>query len=313
MRRKRFQNKVAASGVTLPAAAVLATLSWWVHGEADSHLWGGWLLCAVTTAIVAETNNVYSLIRVRTRLASAIFLLGLAVQPWLHPFGSASVAMACVAGALYFLFRTYQLTEAVGDTFRAHLLLGIGSLLSPPLLLLAPFYLLCMGFYLRSLGPRAFVAALLGLVLSYWFWAAGCLYAEDFTPLLAHFEAFSLPTWQDIAALTTLPLLQKLVWGITTVFTLVSTAYYLRTYYNDKIRTRMFCYILICQFFVLEVLLCVQPQYFVEWLALLHLTGSFLTAHYFAVTRSRATNLLFILTLLIWVALAALSLYGSNY
>ncbi len=313
MRRKRFQNKVAASGVTLPAAAVLATLAWLLHGEIDGHLLGGWLLCAVTTAIVAETNNAYSLIRVRTRLASVVFLLGLAVMPWAHPFGSAGVAMACVAGVLYFLFRTYQLTEPVGDTFRAQLLLGVGSLLFPPLLLLAPFYLLCMGFYLRSLGPRAFVAALLGLVLPYWFWVAGCLYVEDFSPLLTHFEAFALPTWQDVAALTALPLLKKLVWGCTTVFTLVSTVYYLRTYYNDKIRTRMFCYILICQFFVLELLLWVQPQYFAVWLALLHLTGSFLTAHYFAVTRSRATNLLFILTLLIWVALAALSLYGSNY
>ncbi len=313
MRRKRFQNKVAASGVTLPAAAVLATLSWWVHGEADSHLLGGWLLCAVTTAIVAETNNAYSLIRIRTRLTSVVFLLGLAVMPWVHPFGNAGVAMACVAGSLYFLFRTYQLTEPVGDTFRAHLLLGIGSLLFPPLPVLVPFYLLCMGFYLRSLGLRAFVAALLALVLPYWFWAAGCLYLEDFGPLTAHFETFALPTWQDVAALTTLPLQQKLVWGCTTLFTLVSTVYYLRTYYNDKIRTRMFCYILICQFFVLEVLLCLQPQYFVEWLALLHLTGSFLTSHYFAVTRSRLTNLLFILTLFIWVALAALSLYGSNY
>ena len=85
MRRERFQNKVATGSFTLPAAAVLATLLWCGEGVYTlDYLWG-WLVCGLTVYLWVETNNAYSLIRVRSLLTPSVYLFMTGCVSSLHP------------------------------------------------------------------------------------------------------------------------------------------------------------------------------------------------------------------------------------
>lgn len=313
MRRARFQNKVAASGLALPAVAVMATLLWLTHGTPDRLLLGGWAVCGLITYLIVEINNANALIRIRTRLTATLYLAGMGAMWFLQPFQAASVTALCLAGSYLLLFRTYQQPRPIDRTFHAFLLLGVGSLWFPQMLFLAPFYYWYMGTFLRCLSFRAFWAGLVGLLLPYWFWAGASLFTGRFEALVEH--ARELVSWSPIGLDGFLKLDAPLLaaWALTSLLGVVSVVHYLHTDYNDKIRVRMLFYTLILQELVLEAFLLLQPQHARVLLALLHLNTCFLSSHYFALTSSRLSNAFFIITLFAYAALAAFCWYGCNH
>jgi len=291
----------------------MAMLLWLAGGTYDYRLLFGWLLCGLTTYLILEINNSNALIRIRTRLTSALFITGTGAFFFLHPFQAGSVAMVSLAVSYYLLFRTYQQTQPVGTVFHVFLALSIGSLWFPQLVFLAPFYYGYMGTFLRCLTFRTFWAGVTGLVLPYWFWAGAAIVSNRFEGLTAHACEWLCFEQPDTTGYLCLTYPQIGAWGLTTLLGIISILYYLHTDYNDKIRVRMLIYMLIFQELVLEAFLLLQPQHFNTLLALLHLNTSFLASHYFALTSSRLSNTLFIITLLIYAALAALCLYGHIY
>lgn len=313
MRRTRFQNRVAASSATLPVAALSATLLWFATRTWSLSLPAGWLACALTAALIFETNNENALIRIRTRLTSALFLVGMGAMCSLHPWQAASMAQLCLAASYFVLFRTYQQPAPTGEVFHAFLFLSVGSLWFPQMLCLVPFYFLYMAAFLRCLCFRTCCAGGAGVLLPYWFWAGWCVYTSDFAPLSAHVHGLlspPLPSWAVLGR-TAPGLLAG--WGLTTLLAAVSLVHYLRTDYADKIRVRMLCYTLVWQAVVVEVLFLCMPQHASEWLSLLHLTTCFLGAHFFALTSSRAGNVFFVLTLFLYAALAVYSAYECHH
>lgn len=51
--KRRFQNRIAESAVTLPAVCVATTLLWWLpQGAYSTDYLLGWLLCALTAYAV---------------------------------------------------------------------------------------------------------------------------------------------------------------------------------------------------------------------------------------------------------------------
>lgn len=313
MRKERFQNKVATSSVTLPVAAVMATLLWLSHGTYDYRLLTAWLLCGLTTYLIIEINNANALIRIRTRLTAAIYLAGMGAMLFLHSFWTGSVVTACLALSYYLLCRTYQQVQPIGLAFHAFLALGIGSLWFPQLLFLVPFYYWYMATFLRCISFRVFWAALVGLALPYWFWAGTAIWFGNFAPLAGHIRELMCVVPVTPAGFLQLSGQQIGAWALTTLTGIVSIVHYLHTDYADKIRVRMLFYMLICQEFVLEAFLLLQPRHTDVWLGLLHLNTCFLTSHYFALTSSRPSNIFFIITLLLYAALAAFGWYGSIY
>lgn len=313
MKKERFQNKVATSSITLPVATVMATLLWLSHGIYSYRLLAGWLLCGLTTYLIIEINNTNALIRIRTRLTSSMYLVGTGAMLFLHPFQAGSVAAVCLAISYYLLCRTYQQNQPIGLSFHAFLTLGIGSLWFPQLLFLAPFYYGYMAVFLRCISFRVFWAGLIGLALPYWFWTGVSVYSGDFAPLAEHARE-----WLCLAPVTATGFLQlnapqMAAWVLTTLIGIISIAHYLHTDYSDKIRVRMLFYMFICQEFLLEAFLLLQPQHTGTLLHLLHLNTCFLASHYFALTCSRLSNILFIITLLSYAALAAFCWYGHVY
>ncbi len=182
--RRRLQNKVAESSITLPAAAVLAALLWWLpQGSYSNEALAGWAVYALTTYVLIELTNVNVLLRVRSRLTSSIFITLLAVCGFVHQLQPATIAALAVVCALYALFTTYERRQLTAPTFHSYLLLSLGSLALPPLLLLMPVLLFCQGVYMRSLSWRTFMAALIGTVVPYWIWAAIATATATFVPL----------------------------------------------------------------------------------------------------------------------------------
>ncbi len=309
MRKKRFQNKVATSGLTLPVAALVATILWWGEGTFTLNQLWGWMLCGVNACLWIETNNKNTLIRIRSRLTPALYLIMCGALFFLHPFQDGAVVSCCMLASYYLLFQSYQRTDAVFPFFHSFLCLGIGSLFFVQALYFVPFYLWYAAVYLRSLSWRTFWAAVIGLLLPYWFMAGYCLYAENFGLLTAHLSG--LAQFQPLCKENYLhpDYLQASAVALIILLSLTGAVHYLRTSFNDKIRTRMLLYLILTQEVLIVLFLALQPVHFRVLAALLVMNSAPIMGHYFALTNRRFSNFLFILALFMFGALAILNLW----
>ena len=309
MRRNRFQNKVATSNFTLPVAAFLTTLLWCAEGIYTPDRILGWAVCGLTAYFWVETNNAHSLIRIRSRLTPAIYLWMTGCIFSLHPLQDGLIVSCLMLASYYLLFKSYQRTEAVSPIFHSFLCLGIGSLFFPQLLFFAPFYLWYATVYLRSLTWRTFWAAMTGLILPYWFMAGYFLYTEDFSRFIGHFRELILFQPIHYENYRNLDFLQISTIGLVAVFTFIAAQHCIRTSFNDKIRTRMFLYLILTQELLIALFMGLQPVHFQVLLGLLVMNSAPILSHYFALTGSRFTRAVFVLFPFMFAALSFLNVW----
>lgn len=309
MRRERFQNKVATSKFTLPAAAFLCTLLWCAEGIYTPGRILGWAVCGLTAYFWVETNNAHSLVRIRSRLTPAIYLWMTGCIFSLHPLQEGSIASCLMLASYYLLFKSYQRAEAVGPIFHSFLCLGIGSLFFPQLLFFAPFYLWYAVAYLRSLTWRTFWAAMAGLILPYWLAAGYFLYTGDFGRIAGHFRELILFQPIHHENYRNLDPLQAGTAGIVAAFTLIAALHCIRTSFNDKIRTRMFLYLILTQELLVALFMALQPVHFQVLLGLLVMNSAPVLSHYFALASGRFARAVFVLFLSMFATLSFLSLW----
>ncbi len=307
----KFRDKVAASGFTLPAAAVLATLLWCAEGIfTPNRLWG-WAACGLTAYVWTETDNVHSLIRIRSLLTPSVYLLTAGCIFSLHPLQDGLVASCLMAASYYLLFMSYQRTEAASPLFHSFLCLGIGSLLFPQLLFFAPFYLWYAAAYLRSLAWRTFWAAAVGLALPYWFAAGYCLCAGDFDWFAAHFRDLALVRPVHRGDYLLPGLLQIGAAGLVTAFSVVAALHCAFTGFDDKMRTRMFMNLILAQELLIVAFMALQPVHFQVLLCLLAMNSAPILSHYFALAGGRFADVAFALFLSLSAALSLLNVLNA--
>ncbi|MFR3188021.1 MAG: hypothetical protein ACLTOV_08715 [Phocaeicola sp.] len=117
------------------------------------------IICSLITYLLIELNTAFSLIRVRSNFAPAMFLLFAAACPFLAPYTAKSwIPVLCLI-ALFALFRSYESKYASIPIFHAFLCIGIGSMIMPHLLLFSPLIFLQM-LELRSFHIRTFFAGM---------------------------------------------------------------------------------------------------------------------------------------------------------
>lgn len=312
MRNNRFQNKVATSGFTLPVAALVATLLWAALGPMSQNKVICWICCALCSYLLVEFNNSNALLRIRSRLTTSTFLLSMGSFTFLHESIESIAVTFFILGCYYFLFRSYQDSHHAANIFHAFLSLGIACLICPALICLIPFLYWSMAAYLRSFSFKNFCGSLIGLLTPLWFYGAYFIYLQDYASLwekLYQFTDFQIPTLTDYLSLD---LTRVSAFVLIFILGLIGSIHAMRTSYNDKIRTRMQFYTLILFECVFLLLLLGQPRLFDNGLCILTLTAAPVIAHFFALTSTRVTNLLFILSILLYFSIAISSLWISS-
>lgn len=300
MRERNLRYRLTTGSFTLPAASMIVAVLWLLSGTSDYALWGGLAVVAVMVYLFAEMNTRYSLLRVRSRMVATAFLLFCAASPFFSGFSLSALPAVSLLAAFFPLFSSYQQPKASGLIFHSGLALGLGSLAYPPMVCLLVPVMLVMAVQLRSLSWRTFSALFLGMVLPYWFAVAYGVWTGSLEELYARFVvAFQMlpPDYE------TLSLPMVLSAGYLVLVGSVGAIHFLRTAYNDKIRTRMLFYALIFLFFIFVGFLAVQPQDADVALRLVMVVAAPIVAHHFTLSSGRMANLWFIFCLIVWMAL----------
>jgi hypothetical protein len=306
---KTFKDRVAASSATLVAAIVYAALTWAATGLTDPYNWAGFGAMLIVAVALRRMSNGNALMRMRTWLVPATYISLCATFTFSHAFNYMQIGVMLYAIALYFLFQSYQRYHAERWIFPSFFFLSCASLCFPPLVWMALAFYLAMLVQLRVFYVRTIAAGIFGLIIPMQLFA-GISFFIDRTDLIAgyfmqmvNFDPIDIRTWELSPTVS-----------IVFVFLLfvISIFHYAHTNFNDKIRTRMYFYILITQSLIFYIFLILQPQFYESLTCFALLTTSPIAGHYFAFSRGVAGNFFFTLFLLLMFVLAAFNLWQSS-
>ncbi len=330
MRQVRIQGTITTGRWTLPVVIIICTVCWCVsnaltfdNGLSMTYVpfgltarqveivpeWclrlAGYAAFAAIGYFLIGLNNVFAIVRTRASAQTSFFFLLVTACPLLHTGYAGIIVAMSLALSLFLLFSGYHTYgDAPQYVFGSFALLSVATLFSPKIIYLAPIWLIG-AVQFRAMSPRSLCAALVGLILPYWFLFGHAFYHD-------RMELFTMPftemvTFSDIG-LSVMPL-----YGISTLsymFLLfaASLLQYLMESYKDKMQIRSYLIFLFnltayCYLFVL-----LQPSMLNDLLVTMMMSVSVLAAHLFVLTSSKASNIFFIIITVGLVLLYALNL-----
>lgn len=321
MHNNRFQNHISESSITLPLCMVTGALAWFWNGETQtfdytfSHIIS-LVLAALTTYIIVETANIFALLRIRSSMIATVWVVSITMITSIHGLSEGWVAAPLLAGSYYVMFLAYQQHEPVVHVFHTFLLLGVASLAIPLLLVFVPLYYWYLLIFLRCLTWRGFWAGIVGLVLPMCFALGWSIVSDDYSFLWSRAESLMATKLFVIENYEWMLLYKEpktLGFALISLLSLIGIVHYLRNYYNDKIKTRMFLYIYVMQTIAAWLLVVSIPDIYGQLAPVLILSSSTMIAHFFALTGTIVSNIFFCLTLIITLMLFTLNLGIWNF
>jgi hypothetical protein len=309
---KRLQNRIAEGRYTLPITAFYSIIIWLIAGLVSQQWWVQFACFVVSACMMMLLNRENILIRIYSRLVSSFYLVLTCAAVFLFASRSSAAMQMGAATSIFLLWHSYQDKQSVGWTFYTFLSLGAGSIMQHQVLFYLPIFWIIMGWFTYSLSWRTFCASLIGLLTPYWFCLPYyALQGEEGIELLST----HLSTFTDIVALPDYSLLNitELVYlGFLVVLMVIGSFHFIINSYKETIRVRQIYYsfILIAAFTIF--LVAVQPHCFDIAILVLILTTSPMIAHFFALTNSKFTNYLFIITLTVIFLFTAYQLWISS-
>ena len=161
-----LRYRIITSSVTSIVALAVAIILWLASGNTASlNSWGGLAVTITVAYILLEMNTRNALLRVRSKMVSSPFLVLAGTLTFLHPLSYDYMPEVCWAAALMVFFMCYQKHLPQAYMFHVFLFLSIGALVFPKMLLFAPFFMFSAIVQKRAFTPRAFMAALIGIIL----------------------------------------------------------------------------------------------------------------------------------------------------
>lgn len=302
MTHHSFRQRVVESPLSLPLTAAIVVVAWMLPDIQDVGLWIGLGITALMSYIVVEWNTQYQLLRIRSRMNSITFICLMLALPTFHAWSWTWLPPLCLLVSYFVVFRSYGAHQPQGYVFYAFLLLSLASLVLPPLLLFVPFVYFALGRQLRAITLRSFSASLFGLLLPY----VGALSYWGYVGAIPHdwLDLWGAVLPSDVGVYRDFPLSYGVALAVVTLLDGMSIAHFVRTAFNDKIRTRQYYYFLLVQHVPLWALTLSMPQHFELWLPLLILHATPFVAHYFALARGRVVDVIFVLSSLLLLLLA---------
>ena len=305
--KKRLQNRVALSRWALPVTIVYGLAICLIVGMMEREQLSTFVLLVVSSLMMAELNNSYSLIRIYSRMVSCSFLVMTSMCLRLFPSAEVVVVQLTFIAFLLLIWRAYQNPGAVGWVFYAFLALGVSSIVFPKTLLFVPVLWVVMGTNVLCLSARTLMASILGLFTPYWFFAAWLFYTNDLGMLAGHFA--SVVSFQPLFQFNGIDIHHLVTFGFILLLAVIGATHFIIYSYQDRIRIR-----LIYETFIVLDACCVifallQPQHFNELLGMAIVNTSPLIGHFLALTHSRLSNITSISIALIAFAITLFNLW----
>ena len=285
---KRFQNKISGSRFLLATVAVITVLIWLASGLLTAATAINLAVTAATAYFLVELDTRNSIIRIYSRMIPSSFLV---LSTMSGAFVNDTFTYTCFLWTLFlmFLFSSYQNKAASGRVFFAFLFLGMSSLLFVQTLFFLPVLWLVMMTNLMSFSRRTFMASILGILLPYWFIGGYLLFKGDLTFFTEHFSEIAV--FGNVFHFATMSNADYVTLVIMVVFSITGIIHCMRNSNKDKIRTRMFCELIISLNLFATVFILLQPVHFTSILPVLTITTSALISHYIVLTNTRLTNI----------------------
>lgn len=307
---KRLQNRISGSRFALPFTALYGTAVWLTGGLYHMQWWVQFACFVLSVLLMVELNNSNALIRIYSRMVSCSFIV-LSVMPTFLMDSIREAACATLMTAAYLpLFHSYQNRAAAGPVFYSFLLTGIASLFYVHILVFIPVIWLMMATNLQSMSRRTLAASLIGTVTPYWFATLYYIYYASPAEALDHFRPLTvMPQLPDYTPMTVGMMLTA---AFMAVIAITGTVHYIRTSYNDKIRTRMIYNCFILMTVTAAALLAAFPQHYDMLTRMLAINIAPLAAHFLALTKTRITNIAFCIIVAAAVAITVYNLWISS-
>lgn len=306
---KRLQNRIAESRYALPITAIYTVAVWMTGGLAEHDRYMQLAIVAISTYLMVTLNNRNALIRIYSRMVSCSFLALNTMLIFLYTSLQGCITQLCFIMFLLFMFMAYQDKKAPGLAYYAFLCLGIASTQFIQIVFYVPVIWILMASNLMAMSSRMFIASLLGLITPYWFIAVYCAYTQEMDMLTAHITGiteFQKPLmFNGLSTEMTVSLAYIIILAVTGI------VHYMRNSYMDKIRTRMI-YEFVVSITVSTILfVLLQPQHIYALTGILTTCTSILIAHYIALTRTRLTNISFLIIIIITLVITFINIYGD--
>jgi len=305
---KRLQNRIAESKFALPLTLVYAILVWAAGGMlVNRQMWVPFGCMVISSYLMMELNNINVLIRIYSRMVSCSFLVLTAMATMTFADMQGAIVQLCVIAFYMSLFQSYQDKESSGWVFYAFFCLGMASLTFIQIVFFVPFLWIMLWRNMMSLSWRTFWASIIGLLAPYWFVGTYYLVVGHPEHLASHVASIAsfhpLLDYQMLDEHLVVSLVFVLLLGI------IGTIHFLRNSFFDKIRTRMIYYLLITMLCLSVVFAVLQPQHAQVLLRIMTVSTSILIAHFIALTKTRLTNVTFILLIVLSLVITVYNLW----
>ena len=307
--KKYLQNQIATSSFSLFVASIVTIIVWLAAGLLTHRWWVQLAILGASAYLMVEMSNNNALLRVRSRLVTTVFLLFSSCFPAYFSSLPGAVVTLCFIVSLLLMFQTYQRPDAAGLMFYAYLSIGIASLFWVQSFLFVPLFWLLSLTQLQSFSLRTWMASLLGLFVPYWFAIPWILYHERFGQVIDHFALLS--DFSHTFDYTLFSLGDKLTIILTLILFVHAFLHFKSRSFEDRIRIRQLYEFFAWTTLAVAILMLTYPQFYDPLMRIALICVSPFVAHFFTLTHSRITNLTFIASCILTVAVIAFNLYES--
>ena len=252
-------------------------------------------------------NTRNTLLRIRSRMMSCVFLWLATMQATIAVRWQTTVIQTLTGLCIYLLLFCYKDKKEVPSIFCIALIISIGSIIWTPFLYFLPIviFLLCVPLY--AISFKAVSAIVMGIILPYWTLIPYFVYKENTDWIKNHIAPL-----HDVSVLfdySSVKVGHLVCYAILIILMLIGWIHFVRTAYKDKIKTRNLYDVIITLSIFFALIIPIAPAYADYTLTMLAVVVSPLAAHYFSLTNTKLTNIVFIITLIIIAMVSIMAIY----
>ena len=287
------------------------TVIWVLAGLFQAQWWVQFACFVLSVLLVMRINSKNLLIRIYSRSVSVAFIFLSCAAVFLFPSWTGGIVQLCCIAALMLLFDSYQDQAAVWNVYYAFLFLGISSMFDATIVFYLPLLWIMMKIIVYTLSWRTFFASLLGLATPYWFMTGWLIWQKngDLHAIISLFDVQDILQFPFDFSFVSLSC--QLIMAFATLLLVIGSIHFIHSSFRDKIRVRQIYYGFITLGLYSLAILVLQPHNELA-LRMLIFAASPLTGHYWALTNSRISNILFIVLTVALIALTAFNLWISS-